>query len=183
MSEEGVLLLQRLHRERLELDELSAGIAAVKVRFLPTDLRGVDFSHKDLSHHFLLSDVDLSYAMFEGATIRGSFQSSKLVGACFDSADIVHGYFCESDLESTSFRGARVRAAEFAGANLLRTSFRGAVLEDVSFQNVDLTSVDLSGVRLGRVKWAGAKLRRSHDALDLVARASESVNVDKLIWV
>jgi uncharacterized protein YjbI with pentapeptide repeats len=182
-SKEGGLILQRLFEERIELDDLQAGMAAVKKNFDVVDLRGIDFSGKDLSRNFLLFELDLSYSTFADSKIQGSFQSAVMKDCIFESAEIISGYFAGADLSGSTFKGAKIEEAEFENANLSGVSFADSRLLNVGFQNVDLTSVDFTGAYFGRVKFGNTRLIKTTDLYEKIYQSETVLNPEGIIWI
>lgn len=182
-DQEGLSILKKLFVERMQLDDMQSGMDAVKSTFEFTDLRGVDFSEKDLAHHFLLFDLDLSHSNFSKSKIQGSFQNSNLEGCKFDFSEIISGYFTGANLSAATFRGCVIQDADFENCRLCGVSFENAGLLNVGFQNVDLTSASLSGAHFGRVKFGNTKLRRTVELYEKITQSQTVLNVEGIVWV
>lgn len=182
-SENGKLVIKKLFEERMLLDDFEAAARTVRSQFETTDLRGIDFSKKDLSHNFLLFRTDLSYCNFSDAKIKGSFQEASLVECDFRRSEILSGYFASAKLSFSSFENATLNHAQFRDAILDGVSFVNAKIDDVGFVDVDLTTANFDGAEFGRVIFGNTKLLRGNDLYEKILNSASVHNKDKIIWV
>jgi hypothetical protein len=143
----AVLFLQRrLDAEWRELDDARAKEdekrrlrdEAQMLCALVWNLRGVDFSDRDLSGMFLrnkvLIEADLKRAVLRRAVLTGA----NLTGAELGGAELV---------------GAQAENANIRGATLVGANLGGAVLEGADLRGCDLFGADLAGARLKGAKY------------------------------
>ena len=118
---------------------------ALNNNFANMDLRGVDFTGRNLSQaNFSNADLEgacfidtvLVSANFEGANLENAdFSCANAWGANFNETNCQNAVFLSSNLTEASFEGADLDGASFALANLTEAS-----LEDA--QNIDLAEFD-----------------------------------------
>lgn len=182
-SYDGQQILEKLFSEKMQLADMRSAMEAAKKRFEIVDIRAVDFSEKDLSHHFLLFDLDLSYSNFSNAKIQGSFQNSTMRNCKFDSAEIIGGFFAGANLAASTFKGSVIQDADFENALLPSVSFENALLVGVGFQNTDLTSANFTGAHFGRVKFGNTKLLKTKELYEAISQSETVLNAEGIVWV
>jgi gas vesicle protein len=89
----------------------------------PPQLRGVDLSHRDLSHRYL-----------HRADLR--------------NANLAHANLFMADLSNASLAGANLTGADLAGANLTGADLRNATLVEANLLVTDLNDAILTGANL-----------------------------------
>lgn len=182
-SHEGQQVLKKLCTEKMQLNDIVRGMEAAKKRFEVVDIRAVDFSERDLSCHFLLFELNLSYSNFSNTKILGSFQNSIMENCNFDSAEIIGGFFADANLTASTFKGAVIQDADFENAFLQGVSFENALLVGVGFQNTDLTSVNFSGASFGRVKFGNTKLAKTKELYKEISQSATVLNAEGIVWI
>ena len=125
------------------------------------DLRGIDFSEKDVSGWnfagaFLsgadFTEADCSGANFFRANLTGTnFQGAKCSEADFDRSILTETNFKEADLQDTQMRWVLMVRTDFRGANL-----KGAIFFRTSFMYAIYNPEDLDGAIINKA----AKIER-----------------------
>ena len=136
--------------------------------FLGDDWRHVDFRGSNLHQCDWEAGVDVSDAVFPGA----SFTRCSMRYGRFHDANIKHAEFQDCDLSGATFDNADIRGAHFDWCGLQGSSFSsGTKISDVSFRGADLRDASLTGAVMKRCDLRGADLRGATgipDAAELV---------------
>ena len=102
------------------------------VHFSFDDMRGVNFSHANMTVVMANQSMGL---------LRSEFKSCDLEGANFEGAGLGHVTFRFARLHHANFRDADLRDADFIGAYLNDADFTGAKTERADFEGATLTGV------------------------------------------
>jgi len=102
------------------------------VHFSLDDMRGVSFSHADMTVVMANQSMGL---------LRTEFNGCDLDGADFGDAGLGHVAFRFAKLRHANFRNADLRYADFAGAYLDGAIFTGARTDNADFDSATLTGV------------------------------------------
>ena len=111
---------------------------ALNNNFANMDLRGVDFTGRNLSQ------ANFKDANLEGAT----FIDAILVSTNFEGANLKNTDFSCANVWSASFNEANCKDALFLSANLTEASFEGADLDGASFAQANLTEANLQDTNI-----------------------------------
>ena len=107
---------------------------ALNNNFANMDLRGVDFTGRNLSQ-----------ANFTGANLEGAtFIDTVLVSTNFEGANLKNADFSCANAWSANFNETNCKDALFLSANLTEASFEGADLDGASFAQANLTEANLT---------------------------------------
>jgi uncharacterized protein YjbI with pentapeptide repeats len=107
------------------------------VHFSLDDMRGVSFSHADMTVVMANQSMGL---------LRTEFNDCELDGADFSGAGLGHVAFRFAKLRHANFRNADLRDADFVGAYLDGAVFTDARTEGADFESADLR--DARGLRI-----------------------------------
>ena len=106
--------------------------------FTSVDLRGVDFTGRNLSQ-----------ANFTGANLEGAcFIDAVLVSTNFEGANLKNADFSCANAWSANFNETNCKDAIFLSANLTEASFEGADLDGTSFAQANLTEANLQDTNI-----------------------------------
>ena len=106
--------------------------------FANMDLRGVDFTGRNLSQ-----------ANFTGADLEGAcFIDAILVNANFEGANLKNADFSCANAWSANFNETNCKDALFLSANLTETSFEESDLDEASFAQANLTGANLQDTNI-----------------------------------
>lgn len=106
--------------------------------FTSVDLRGVDFTGRNLSQ-----------ANFKGADLEGAwFIDAILVSANFEGANLKNADFSCANAWSANFNETNCQNSLFLSANLTEASFEGADLDGASFAQANLTEANLQDTNI-----------------------------------
>ena len=106
--------------------------------FTSADLRGVDFTGRNLSQ-----------ANFTGANLEGAcFIDAVLVSTNFEGANLKNADFSCANAWSANFNETNCKDAIFLSANLTEASFEGADLDGASFAQANLTEANLQDTNI-----------------------------------
>lgn len=111
---------------------------ALNNNFANMDLRGVDFTGRNLSQ-----------ANFEGANLEGAtFIDAILVSTNFEGANLKNTDFSCANAWGANFNETNCKDALFLSANLTEASFEGADLDGASFVQANLTEANLQDTNI-----------------------------------
>ena len=111
---------------------------ALNNNFANMDLRGVDFTGRNLSQ-----------ANFEGANLEGAcFIDAILVSTNFEGANLKNADFSCANAWSANFNETNCKDTVFLSANLTESSFEGADLGEASFAQANLTEANLQDTNI-----------------------------------
>ena len=106
--------------------------------FTSVDLRGVDFTGRNLSQ-----------ANFTGADLEGAtFIDAILISTNFEGANLKNVDFSCVNAWSANFNETNCKDALFLSANLTEASFEGADLDGTSFAQANLTEANLQDTNI-----------------------------------
>ena len=111
---------------------------ALNNNFANMDLRGVDFTGRNLSQ-----------ANFEGANLEGAtFIDAILVSTNFEGANLKNTDFSCANAWGANFNETNCQNSLFLSANLTEASFEGADLDGASFAQANLTEANLQDTNI-----------------------------------
>lgn len=111
---------------------------ALNNNFANMDLRGVDFTGRNLSQ-----------ANFEGANLEGAtFIDAILVSTNFEGANLKNTDFSCANAWGANFNETNCQNSLFLSANLTEASFEGADLDGTSFAQANLTEANLQDTNI-----------------------------------
>ena len=111
---------------------------ALNNNFANMDLRGVDFTGRNLSQ-----------ANFKDANLEGAcFIDTVLVSANFEGANLKNADFSCANAWGANFNETNCQNAVFLSSNLTEASFEGADLDGVSFAQANLTEANLQDTNI-----------------------------------
>lgn len=111
---------------------------ALNNNFANMDLRGVDFTGRNLSQ-----------ANFEGANLEGAtFIDAILVSTNFEGANLKNADFSCANAWAANFNETNCQNSLFLSANLTEASFEGADLDGASFAQANLTEANLQDTNI-----------------------------------
>nr|DAY24185.1 MAG TPA: pentapeptide repeat protein [Caudoviricetes sp.] len=111
---------------------------ALNNNFANMDLRGVDFTGRNLSQ-----------ANFEGANLEGAtFIDAILVSTNFEGANLKNTDFSCANAWGANFNETNCQNSLFLSANLTEASFEGADLDGTSFAQANLTDANLQDTNI-----------------------------------
>ena len=106
--------------------------------FTSVDLRGVDFTGRNLSQ-----------ANFEGANLEGATFIDAILGSTnFEGANLKNADFSCANAWGANFNETNCKDAVFLSANLTEASFEGADLDGTSFAQANLTEANLQDTNI-----------------------------------
>ena len=132
----GIWAAFRFTPEKLFMEIDCASKPAVAVVYDGCDLRGKNFSGKNLS--------------------QASFRNANLVGADFSNANLTQSLMQYSDLSR-----ANLSQAKFKKANLTATKLAGATLFRTNFSDANLSFADLTRAKAKRIRLKRTKLAKT----------------------
>lgn len=111
---------------------------ALNNNFANMDLRGVDFTGRNLSQ-----------ANFKDANLEGAcFIDTVLVSANFEGANLKNADFSCANAWGANFNETNCQNAVFLSSNLTEASFEGADLDGASFAQANLTEANLQDTNI-----------------------------------
>ena len=114
------------------------------------DLRGKDFSNRNLNGAMLCQIMGLG-TMFSGSSLENShFFQSHLEGAILhgvsaDSANFNRAYLLNADLTISDFQNANFEFADLSGANFTGANLEGAIFNWANLSSTNFTGANLTG--------------------------------------
>lgn len=116
---------------------------ALNNNFANMDLRGVDFTGRNLSQ-----------ANFEGANLEGAtFIDAILVSTNFEGANLKNTDFSCANAWGANFNETNCQNSLFLSANLTEASFEGADLDSTSFAQANLTEANLQDTNISTAEF------------------------------
>ena len=116
---------------------------ALNNNFANMDLRGVDFTGRNLSQ-----------ANFEGANLEGAtFIDAILVSTNFEGANLKNTDFSCANAWGANFNETNCQNSLFLSANLTEVSFEGADLDSTSFAQANLTEANLQDTNISTAEF------------------------------
>lgn len=170
------------------LADARGGHGSRALNFSNTQIRGQDFSGRDLSGS-TLSNVEIYDCDFDDVDFSGStFSNVKIYdidmrGALFTGSTLSNVKIHDSELAGSKFERSTLSNVKFYGGNMRHTSYRGSTLSNVDFKNgVHLEGVDFSSASLSNVDYDEADMHGAGGPLRKGGRHYENHVVTKKVY-